>query len=40
MISRATRRRRRGRSVRSSYSSSSITLGSKVAPRWLPMMGL
>jgi hypothetical protein len=40
MISRATRRRLRGRSVRSSYSSSSITLQSKVAPRWPPMMGL
>ena len=40
MISRATRRRLRGRSVRSSYSSSSITLPPKVVPRWPPMMGL
>ena len=40
MISRATRRRLRGRSVRSSYSSSSITLPSKVAPRWPRRMGL
>jgi hypothetical protein len=40
MITLATRRRLRGRSVRSSYSSSSITSPAKVVARWRPMMGL